>query len=228
MSSLGNKHDTHRDSWELIPWLANECLSASESRRIEAHVRECEHCREELAVQRRLRDAIRRSEAPVVLAPQASFHKLMARIDEDERPREQRTTARALLRTLKLPRTSRWLAIAACAQGILLAGVLGAGWWQARELGAPRFSTVTTPASTPRGPVIRIVFREDVTIAELNELLRSLDAHIVSGPTSAGVFTVQLASARRTDEQTETIAAQLRADPRVRFSEPAMAELAGK
>lgn len=226
MNPFGTPSDKHRECWDLLPWLANERLTANDTRRIEAHLRQCNSCQAELAAQRRLRDAVRGSAEPVVLAPQASLQKLMARIDEEEPagagiPRPARVPRRA-------PRT-RWLAIAAGIQAFAIAALLGTVWWQSHEwMTAPRFSTLTTPSSVPEGPVIRIVFREHITIAELNELLRSLDAHIVSGPSTAGVYTVQLTKARRTNEHTEEVAAQLRNDPRVSFSEPAIAELAGK
>src|SRR5690606_27245728 len=93
-------------------------------------------------------------------------------------------------------------------------------------LTAPRFSTLTTPATVPQGPVIRVVFRDEVTVGELNEIVRSLEAHIIAGPNSAGVYTLQLAGEHRTSEHVERLAAQLRLDTRVLFSEPAFAEIA--
>jgi hypothetical protein len=70
----------HGECWNLLPWIANESAAAKDVARVEAHLRECGECQEELEFQRQLRNAIRAEEA-VVLAPQTSLHKLMQRID---------------------------------------------------------------------------------------------------------------------------------------------------
>jgi hypothetical protein len=222
-------NDKHRECWELLPWLANERLATKDVRRIESHLRECEQCQAELAQQRQLRDAMRADEA-VVLAPQASFQKLMQRIDaEDEAPRVDEKEAHVLPQLKRETRFPRWLPIAAAVQAFAIAALLGTVWWQSEQMmTAPRFSTLTTPSSAPEGPVIRIVFGEQITVGEINDLLRSLQAHIVAGPNSAGVYTVQLAGAQRNASDVEAIATQLRTDPRVIFSEPAIAEITAK
>jgi hypothetical protein len=225
--------EKHRECWELLPWLANERLSERDARRVEGHLRECERCRSELALQRRLREAIRAEEA-VVLAPQASLQKLMQRIEEDATQDEARSCerGRAILpaeRTSHFSRVPRWIAIAAGVQAVLIAVLLATTLRQSQELlTAPLFSTLTTPSSVPQGPVIRIVFNDRITLSELNELLRSIDAHIVAGPSKAGVYTVNVAAEHRSNEQVERIAAELRSDSRVLFSEPAIAEITGK
>jgi hypothetical protein len=221
--------DKHRECWDLLPWLANERLSPNDLQRIEPHLQACAACQAELALQRRLRDAIRTDDA-VVIAPQASFQKLMQRIDDEEAasessdPNETQQTDK--LRWLRRP---HWLAIAASVQAVAIAVLLATMWSQSQALlTAPRFSTLTTPSSVPRGPVIRVVFREQITIAELNELVRSIEAHIVAGPNSAGVYTLQLTGGEQTSERVEKIAAQLRKDERILFSEPAVAEITSR
>ena len=50
-----NAHDpTHRQSWDLIPWLVNDTLDNGLREMVEAHLRNCTDCREELAFQRRV------------------------------------------------------------------------------------------------------------------------------------------------------------------------------
>lgn len=229
ISLTSNMSDKHRQCWELLPWVANERISPSDLKRIQPHLRECSACQEELASQRRLRELMRADES-IVIAPQASFQKLMQRIEAEEEseiaeaPRAAKGTSRSAARAARPP---RWLAIAAGVQAVIIGLLLAVTWFQAHALlTAPRFSTLTTPATVPQGPVIRVVFREEVTIGELNEIVRSLGAHIVAGPNSAGVYTLQLEGEQRTSKHVEQVAAQLRQDSRVLFSEPAFAEIA--
>ena len=70
----------HGECWNLLPWIANESAAAKDVARVEAHLRDCRECQEELEFQRRVRNAIRAEDA-VVLAPQTSLQKLMQRID---------------------------------------------------------------------------------------------------------------------------------------------------
>lgn len=230
ISLTSNMNDKHRQCWELLPWVANERISPSDLKRIQSHLDECSACQKELASQRRLRELMRTEES-VVIAPQASFQKLMQRIEAEEEgeiaapPRAVEGTRSAARST----RPPRWLAIAAAVQAVVIGLLLAGMWFQAQAvLTAPRFSTLTTPATVPQGPVIRVVFRDEVTIGELNDIVRSLGAHIVAGPNSAGVYTLQLQAEERTSEHVERIAAQLRQDSRVLFSEPAFAEIAAQ
>jgi hypothetical protein len=118
-------------------------------------------------------------------------------------------------------RWSRWLPIAAGVQCIVIAALIGTLWWQSRAtVTAPRFTTLTSDAVAARGPVIRVVFADGVVLDEVNEILRSIDAQIIAGPSEAGVYTLGLSS---TTERVESALARLRADSRIVFSESALA-----
>lgn len=233
MSPFSSANDQHRECWDLLPWVANERIASQDWKRIEAHLHACEACQKELTGQRELRELIRANEA-IVIAPQASLQKLMQRIDGSESDETSPETAAALsppspVRERAQHRdrpASRWLAIAAGIQALAIGVLLATLWSQSQAvLTAPRFATLTTPSSVPEGPVIRVVFRNEVTIGELNQIVRALDAHIVAGPNSAGVYTLQLAGEQRTNADVEQLASQLRRDERVLFSEPAVAEI---
>lgn len=232
MNPFSGMHDPHRDCWDLIPWIANERIAAQDFKRIEAHLSACGRCQDELALQRKVRELMRTDDA-IVIAPQASLQKLMQRIDGVD-PDERTETVSSVPeppagRSNQGRRASRWLAIAAGIQALAIGLLLAALCWQSQAImTAPRYSTLTTAASAPEGPVIRIVFRNDVTIGEVNEIVRSLDAHIIAGPNSAGVYTLQLAREQRTNAAVERLAARLRDDERVLFSEPAVAEVTAR
>ncbi len=230
ISLTSSTSDKHRQCWDLLPWVANERISASDLKRIQSHLHDCAACQEELASQRRLRELIRADE-PVVLAPQASLQKLLQRMDApedlDSTPGQPRKASGSTQPPARGPRVPRWLAIAASVQTLIIGILLTGIWLQPQSLlTAPRFSTLTTPATVAHGPVIRVVFQEEVTVRELNEIVRALGARIVAGPNSAGVYTLKLADERQTAARVERLAAQLRQDGRVVFSEPAFAEIA--
>ncbi|HET9445032.1 MAG TPA: hypothetical protein VFO35_02175 [Steroidobacteraceae bacterium] len=215
----------HGECWNLLPWIANESAAAKDTARVEEHLRGCRECQEELEFQRQLREAIRSEEA-IVLAPQTSLNKLMQRIDsvdvDDER---EAAPAAAPIITRREPARMRWLPIAAAIQGVAIAGLLSALWLQSRDdLSAGRYSVLTTPtAAVAGGPVIRVVFGGNVALDDMNRVLRSIDAQIIAGPSEAGVYTLGLAAGAADKSDVEKAIAQLRADSRVKFAEPAVA-----
>jgi hypothetical protein len=217
----------HGECWNLLPWIANESAAARDTARVEAHLRDCRECQEELEFQRQLREAIRSEEA-IVLAPQTSLHKLMQRIDSADDMDDEHEAAPAAAEPViarREPTRLRWLPIAAAIQGIAIAGLLSALWLQSRdELTAGRYSVLTTPtAAVAGGPVIRVVFGGNVALDDMNRVLRSIDAQIIAGPSEAGVYTLGLASGAADKSGVEKAIAQLRADGRVMFAEPAVA-----
>ncbi len=226
----------HRECWERLPWLVNETLDAREHARIEAHLRACRECQEELALQRNVRDAIR-SEEPVILAPQAALQKLMQRIDTDETSTDVEAPGRE--GAGPSPRTAvrwpRWVAVAAGLQGAAIALLLLNQWRTPAEdlLNAPRFTTLSEPEAGA-GPVIRVVFAAGVALNDVNAILRSVDAQIVAGPSEAGVYTLALRTGTadvRPDRIGDALdmnnaLARLRADSRVLFAESALTRTA--
>lgn len=215
--------DIHRECWDLLPWLANERAAPRDVARIEAHLRECRECQQELAAQHAVRESIR-SEEPIVLAPQTALQKLMQRIDAAEDAADVDSTGCISDRSEPAARaTSRWtrlLPIAAAVQGVAILVLLGALWQQDRErLTAGRYWTLEAQTAPARGPVIRVVFVEDVALEEVGNLLRSVDAQIIAGPSEAGVYALALTSDAASGPAIEAALARLRADGRVIFAE---------
>jgi hypothetical protein len=234
--------DVHNECWELLPWLANERLSPRETARVEVHLRECAACREELAVQHQLRQAIRGHDA-IVLAPQTSLQKLMQRIDQGEETDDALDAARSVAAPAPKSRSStsrpQWLAVAAGVQGVAIAALLSALWWQSHEaLNAPRFTTQTSTQRVTHGAVIRVVFADNVALDDVNSMLRSIDAQIVAGPSEAGVYTLGLTAHRgivqgssddaKGGTSIESALAHLRESDDVVFAEAAVAQVEQK
>ena len=215
----------HGECWNLLPWIANESAAAKDVARVEAHLRDCRECQEELEFQRQVRNAIRAEDA-VVLAPQTSLQKLMQRIDtvadmDDEREAAPAASVETVAVARRVPaRWSRWLPIAAAVQGIAIAGLLATVWSQSQDetLTAPRYIALA-PTPMAHEPVVRVVFAGNVALDDMNRLLRSIDAQIIAGPSEAGVYTLGLSASSSDKSSADHAAAQLRADNRVMFAE---------
>ena len=83
-----------------------------------------------------------------------------------------------------------------------------------------RNRTVTTAHPTVGRPAqIHAVFAPTVTLEELGAIVRGNGLTIVAGPSKTGVFS--LAITAETDSPATGALGRLRADPRVRFAEPA-------
>lgn len=212
----------HRQCWELLPWLLNGSLDDAQGQRVRDHVSECDECAREYESQARLRQLMQREES-VLYTPHASLRKLMGRIDaaEDELPQDARETAQAAA-----PRRRQWLAAAVAVQAVGLVALSGVLAWKVDEIReAPRYSTLTSaPAVLPHGPAARVVFAPSMSLGQLGELLRTYGAQVIAGPSEAGVYTLVFPGARDENEIAATIS-KLRADPQVRFAEPAVADL---
>lgn len=191
----------HRRAWEAIPWRVNGRIDDAERAVLEAHLRECRDCRDELALQERVRDELARQPGPAADID-ASLARLWQRIDAQDAMRPAADPARTWV---------RWLAAAVIVESVALAALIGANVGGA----APEYRTFSTPPAAG-APAIRAVFAADLPLGELQALLERAHLQIVAGPTGLGVYTL----APRPEGHHEAALDLLRADARVRFAEP--------
>jgi hypothetical protein len=214
---------SHQDAWLSLPWLANGRLSGAERMRVEEHVRGCALCAREVALQRRLCDALTEPER-VTYAPGPSLRKLMDRID-GRAPLAPAEPRAGRLRTFLARRSSAWRppGLAWAASFLLLVGFLGLAattyrWSQ------PRYSTYTAAPAQTSTAALHIAFVPSLSIAEVGDALRSAGAQVVEGPDATGIFGVApgaaSAGAAEGAPALGALAARLRADPRVRWVQP--------
>jgi hypothetical protein len=223
----------HTRAQELLPWMVNGRIEGRDAAWLDGHLAQCADCRDELAAQQRLRDAIAR-EPTVEFAPQAGFNRLWKRI-EAEAHGAQVTGATAAAdahddsfaalaaATNVLPtptRTLPWMRIAIFAQAAAIA-VLCVALWRAPPVSAPAYRTVTDPPVGPAiaGPVVKAIFDDQVRLADVKDILAASGLVVASGPSEAGVYTLVPRDAGSADIPADTLS-RLRADPRVRFAEP--------
>lgn len=215
-----NDTSQHAATWLLLPWLANGRLPANERAPAEQHVDVCAACARELALQRRMCQALAEPDR-VIWAPGPSFRKLLDRIDGH--PDAAQRTEPLAARTARVASPGRYawrppgLAWAAsCVLAIGLAGVAATAYrWS-----QPLYSTHTLAANSAPG-VLHIAFDRAVPVGEVEDILHSAGARVVTGPDASGVFGIAPTSPGAMSAQMRALETRLRADTRVRWVEPA-------
>src|ERR1700742_3956920 len=162
----------HEEAWRSLPWLPNGRLSQAERDKIEPHVRGCAACREELAFQRLLCNALTEPDR-VTYAPGPSFRKLMERIDGTAPPvrkAAERETAvvTPLHRQADKPISlSTWRppGLAWAASFILAIGLGGIVTTMYRS-SEPLYRTTTDTNHAAAANVLHISFDRSVTVGE--------------------------------------------------------------
>ena len=208
----------HHEVSALLPWYVNETLGERDRRIVDAHLGICTACREDLAAQRRICEAIAAQPA-IDYMPVASLKRLQARLDT------QVESAGELASTPEQP-AHRWpwrgWMAASLATMAVAVSLLAAGRWVQMEarLTQPNYHTVTSSAQRPPGEVIRAVFSPSITLVELQTILDEAQLRIVSGPTEAGVYSL----ASNSTLTVRASLALLRQHSTVRFAEGTLPE----
>jgi anti-sigma factor RsiW len=212
----------HHEVSALLPWYVNETLAESERQRVDAHLGDCTACRDDLAAQQRICEAIAAQPA-LDYMPVASLKRLQTRLDaqvETGRPLPATPAAQHPQAAGRTP----WRALmAASVAGMAVAlAVFAAGRWIQVDsrLTQPKYRTVTNSAPRPQGEVIRAVFSPNITLVELQAILDEAQLRIVSGPTEAGVYSL----ASKSTLTVRSSLALLRQHSTVRFAEGTLPE----
>lgn len=197
-------HSNHEPCWEMIPWVVNGRASEAEQRVVLAHAEECVECREELTRHRELHSRMRGTD-DVIAAPNASWQKLLAQIDE------QSTSQAARSYRIKRP----WLVAALWIQLVAIAALTSALFSSATPR-QPEYTTLSSSQASDRRAAVRVVFSPSAQLNDINQLLRSVECDIIAGPSEAGVYTLG------TDNGKDVlgIIAALREHSEVLFAEP--------
>ena len=213
----------HARASELMVWTVNGRIEATDAKWLNEHLEGCASCRGELVAERRVRDAIAR-EPTVEFAPQASFNRLWERIESEHgelpsRPPAEVMTPHAATGAVSPARDGqrRWVRAALAAQAAAIL-VLCSVLWQRPAAPAYRTVTSTAPAPVAADDVLKVIFDDQVRLADVKEILLGAGLVVASGPSEAGVYTL-VARDARSRPLTAEAAAHLRADPRVRFAE---------
>ncbi|MGH8540924.1 MAG: zf-HC2 domain-containing protein [Stenotrophobium sp.] len=210
---------SHRQAWDLIPWMINGRASDEDRRTVEKHLGACADCREEFEFQQQLHAQMNR--ASIADAdPQAALQRLWTRIDQGDNPVVAETLPHG--RTVRRPGVgflTRGLIAAVIVEAIALSA-LSTAFLMRGDAGrtAAVYQTLTAPVSPASPATLRVVLAPAVTLRELQALLGQTRMQIVSGPSEAGVYSLAPLSRNATDS--DRVLAQLRADRHVLLAEP--------
>jgi hypothetical protein len=200
----------HRRLRELLPWFVAGALDEAERERFARHLEACTGCRAAVAEEVTLREAVRAAATPGLAPHPASFQRVLGAIEAAE---SRGPVAR--VRRLLTPRRLRVAALVIAQNAALVLIVLALARSPRSAdppTEAPRFETrAVEQAGAPDR--LRLVFREDVAMWEIVELLRELDLELAGGPSAVGAFEVAVPAGR----DRATVAASLRRDARVRL-----------
>jgi hypothetical protein len=221
MHSERFQRSSHRECWDLLPWLVNDTLTDAQRQRLELHLADCAECCREANEQRRVREHMQREES-VLYAPQASLQKLLQRLDGAGPLPQPRESSRGF----SASRSAKLLAAAVVIGAVTFIAMDSVSSWRLREArSAARYSTLTSkPAVVVGGPAARVVFSPKMSLAQLSDLLRTSHAQVVTGPSEAGVYTlvfsaVSGSSREVLEEQVDAAVQELRKNPDVLFAE---------
>jgi Putative zinc-finger len=218
MNQIIDRTNDHDAIWLLLPWYVNGRLDEQQRARVDAHLRACEACQQELLMQRKICQAMSVRHADIEQLPTASLRRLLQKIDAHENPADIEMPDPAT-NTRQAPswRWSRSLAaslavVAVAAMGFVAVNRFGL---VRKELPADYY-TVTSPA--PRVPleVIRVVFAPAITVADMQHILNDSQLDIVAGPTQAGVYSLAKAGTQPVSDSLQ----RLRSHKEVLFAEP--------
>jgi hypothetical protein len=231
---MNSRSLSHHEAWEAVPWILNGSLSEAEARAAQEHLRSCADCREALAFEQRLREAMQQPQAQPADA-EAGWQRLSARLEGslpagkqesafDEAAAETSPPGAAAIAAL--PRrwsanaSVRWLAAAVIVEALALGVVVTASWSNhpGRQPIAVYRTLSQVDAVTP-APTIRVVLAPGVRLEQFGTMLRAAHLQVVAGPSEAGVWSLAPAE-DATSIATETALRALRGNPQVRFAEP--------
>jgi len=222
MNPTHHHSDEHDDIVLLLPWYVNQTLEPAELARVKTHVRGCLECRRELQVLGQIEQALQQPDDPLDLAAHASFRQLQERIAPAAGTQPANVVPLPAKSAKKPGRLGKLTSLALAASLLLLAAPLAL-----RHVGQDQpldYQTLSNRSAPEQGHV-RVVFAPNLPFAEADQLLRSIGGQMVSGPNSAGAYTVRIDAAKPDPDATAEF---LRQRPGVLLAEPVLQAAVGE
>jgi hypothetical protein len=209
----GTGSPVHPDISALIPWYVNGTIGERERRRVDAHLAQCAHCRDELTREQWVYGSMT-AETAVEYMPSVSLNRLQARLDGIGDAEDAHAAAKPRRRFMP------WQGLMAASVAVIAVALsfLATDRWlqyRARAAAPPDYHTVTISEPRVPGEAIRAVFSPTITLSDLQSILDEAQLRIVSGPTEAGVYSLAAKSRRPVSSSL----ALLRSHAQVRFAE---------
>jgi anti-sigma factor RsiW len=165
---------------QLLPWHVNGTLAADETARVEAHLGQCEDCRQDLAAERELA----RDVALLPLDVDEGWQAMTLRLGTAPAGNDNGRGS-----FMRRPIAVGWAVGGAIAASLVL--TVGAMGLQRPAVANQTFHTLGSPAVTSAGQVV-VLFRPDTTEQQMRAILGAQGARVVDGPTAAGAYVLRL------------------------------------
>jgi len=213
-ASTHSQESAHVQAWELIPWVLNGSADPAQRQSLEAHLRQCPDCREEMQFQQKLRQAMQQESAERDDAgdADAALRRFWA---QEQAPSQAAPLLKAGRRRFLGWDWPRAMAAA------LLVQALGLGLlWQRYSGLAQDYQVLSQPAAPTAGltPRIRLVPSPHLQLGELQALLQRHRLLLVQSSPEGQYFglTLHPDSSKAVPELVKA----LRAEPGVLLAEP--------
>jgi hypothetical protein len=244
--SANSRARNHEEIAALLPWYVNGTLSGEEVSAVETHLADCASCQQERQALLFLASAVKASSEALPLPSADLMERVMARVREARDsgpPREKPFRAWLMIPVFSRP---GW-AVAQLAISLLLAVALAVFVWRAGQYESraaeekqraeraeallieerkrnDRYETLYGPEPQPdkQGIRLKVAFQENASEKAVRELLVSLNASLVSGPSLPGFYTLAVSIPAGADQRKaqDDALRRLRARPGVvRFAE---------
>jgi hypothetical protein len=165
---------------KLLPWYVNRTLSKHETELVEAHLSECEECRDDFAVERTLPRDI----AIQPLDVDNGWAAMQRRMAEAA---EEATIGQASPR--RWPVSPGWLLSGALAASVALAVILTN--MQSDTPAQNTYRTLGSGASSAEGQIV-VLFKPDTTEQQMRIILAAQNARLIDGPTASGAYVLHI------------------------------------
>src|SRR5262249_53194286 len=194
----------HSEAADLLPWYANGTLDDKERAQVERHLADCIACKQDLQDLKSVQ-AMYAEEAPDHAAARA-LARARQRIARLETGGDSRAHHAKL----------RWWQVVLVGQAALIL-LLAAALLLRPDLHYYHTQAAAQGSAHGGGAGLVVIFDGARSEGELRDLLRSLDARVVDGPTAEGAYTLQVPAG----EETRALSVLKQSDW-VRFAEPAL------
>ncbi|HFD13623.1 MAG TPA: zf-HC2 domain-containing protein [Crenotrichaceae bacterium] len=221
----------HAQIMMLLPWYVNHTVNDSDRKRVETHLQSCVSCRIELKYQQQFAERVKHS-SDFGFAPKQSFAALKSRIHQSS----DSTPALRVPEPKPEPFYMYWLnqvqnalfssqAVVAVSVFFLLLfsiHMLSIDMLVSSRPSVVQKQFITLASETDTNSVndIRVVFEKTTSAQTIGQIVSSLNAQIIEGPSRSGVYRIRV---DETNEQQLSLDQQIqlwRAQKQVVFVEP--------
>ncbi len=222
----------HKKIWNLLPWYVNHSLDSTENALVRSHIKTCITCRIELHQQQQLFDKLQQTELLQQMS-QTSFAKLKNQIQaapESLIPAEPRNHQKVLgIFPPQYFGAAKYVALAASLL-LLVSPLMFNSSIDTFAVATPElpgeYRTLSNSTESVSKNIVHVAFIEDQLESEqIAAILQGISASIVTGPSSNGIYEIQIGTQGITPQALNEAILQLRNHSLVVFAELAQGKL---